>query len=160
MSRLPSFDLSIGIRFLSLVLAAYTIHFLYRLYKVRACFQRLQRDGLVRFLFISLLLALESTITDIWNSQCLLIIVFLGTFSSEMLSFQNYLETTPRSLSPLPNASQIPIPRPSLLPEHVALRAPFSRRNLPRRDRAIHPIRITSAQPSRPWKLPPAHHRR
>lgn len=47
MIRLLAIDLSLSIRFLSFLLAVYIIHFLYKLYKIRSYFQKLQRDGLV-----------------------------------------------------------------------------------------------------------------
>ncbi|KAL8992987.1 MAG: hypothetical protein Q9169_006677 [Polycauliona sp. 2 TL-2023] len=46
MPRQLSLDLSLSIRFLLLVLAAYITHFLHKLYKTRSYFQKLQRDGL------------------------------------------------------------------------------------------------------------------
>ncbi|KAL8893741.1 MAG: hypothetical protein Q9192_004975, partial [Flavoplaca navasiana] len=46
MIRLLAVDLSLSIRFLSFLLAVYIIHFLYKLYKIRSYFQKLQRDGL------------------------------------------------------------------------------------------------------------------
>lgn len=41
------FDLLLSFRFLSLVFAAYIVRFLFKLYRIRSHFQKLQRDGLV-----------------------------------------------------------------------------------------------------------------
>ncbi|KAL8650621.1 MAG: hypothetical protein Q9226_005060 [Calogaya cf. arnoldii] len=46
MSRLLALDLSLSFRFLFLVLAAYIVRFLYKLYKIRSYFHKLQCDGL------------------------------------------------------------------------------------------------------------------